>query len=149
MARLAEILRKRSPVVNVFGPERTVAEAVARMTDRKVGCVLVAEDGRLVGIFSERDLVHRVIAKSRPVDRTALRDVMTADPMTASPEESRTAAILKMQDVGCRHLPVLEEGQVIDTISIRDLLFDEIQERDSEIQELRRYIQGGPRSPED
>lgn len=142
MARLAEILKKRSPVVNVFGPERNVAEAVARMTDRQVGCVLVVEEGRLVGLFSERDLLHRVVAKGRPLDRTVLRDVMTAEPVTAQPDESRMAAILKMQGVGCRHLPILEEGQVVDTLSIRDLLFDEIQERDSEIQELKRYIQG-------
>ncbi len=148
MAHLAEILQKRSPVVNVFAPDQSVAEAVRTMAGRRVGCVLVAEESRLVGIFSERDLLRRVIAKGRNLEQTPLREVMTPDPITATPSETRKSAIVKMQAMDCRHLPILVQGQVVDTISIRDLLFDEIKERDSEIEQLKRYIQGqAPEAP--
>ncbi len=142
MAHLAEILQKRSPVVNVFAPDQPVAAALRTMVTRKVGAVLVVEHGRLIGIFSERDLLHRVLGKGRPLEQTPLREVMTPDPITATPIDTRMSAIVKMQTIGCRHLPILMEGQVVDTVSIRDLLFDEIQERDSEIEQLKRYIQG-------
>lgn len=139
---LAEMLKKRAPVANRLGPDRPVSEAARLMAEREVGAVLVVEAGRLLGIFSERDLLRRVVAKRLPLDATALRDVMTQDPVTAAPDESRTSAILKMRAIGCRHLPILVEGQVVDTVSIRDLLFAEIAEREGEIEELRRYIQG-------
>lgn len=142
MPDLAQILARRSPLVNVCTTGQTVADAVRTMAEREVGAVLVVEGGSLRGIFSERDLLRRVVAKGRRIEDTLLRDVMTADPITASPDERRLSAIFKMQETGCRHLPILIEGQVVDTISIRDLLFAEIEERDGEIEELKRYIQG-------
>jgi CBS domain-containing protein len=129
-------------VVNVFGPERPVSDAVRVMSEQHVGAVLVVDAGRLVGIFSERDLLRRVVARRLPVEQTPLRAVMTPDPVTATPNDERTSAIVKMEAVGCRHLPVLAEGRVVDTISIRDLLFAEIAEREGENEELKRYIQG-------
>ncbi len=142
MAHLADILRRRAPVVNVLAPDQTVAEAVRSMAGHRVGCVLLVEAGSLVGIFSERDLLRRVIAEGSSIDSVRLRHVMTQSVITSSPDEERASAIVKMQQAGCRHLPILVEGQVVDTVSIRDLLFDEIKEREGEIQELRRYIQG-------
>jgi len=143
MGLIAQLLQKRSPVVHIVSPHQTVAEAVAIMASRKVGAVPVVSDGRLVGIFSERDVIRRVIARGRAPDKTPLGEVMTADPVTADPRESRASAILKMQAVGCRHLPIVAEGTVIDMLSIRDLLFSEIAEREAEIHELRNYTQRG------
>jgi CBS domain-containing protein len=142
MARLAEILRKRPPVVNIMTPQQNVADAVQTMADRHVGAVLVVEAGRLVGIFSERDVLRRVLAEGIHPETTVLRSVMTRDPVTASPDDERMSAVQKMQEIGCRHLPIINEEVVVDTVSIRDLLFDEIEERDTQIQELKRYIQG-------
>lgn len=142
MAHLAELLRKRSPVVNVLSPDQTVGEATRLMAAREVGCVLLVEAGGIVGIFSERDLLRRVLAKGESPESTPLRSVMTRDPITASPDEDRMAAVLKMRKIGCRHLPIVLEGTVIDTISIRDLVFDEIDHQTSEIEDLKRYIQG-------
>jgi len=142
MALLSDILKKRSPVVNVFGPNQVVAVAVRTMTERRVGAVLIVDSGQLVGIFSERDLLRRVYVLGRNAEQTLIRDVMTSDPITSTPSDNRMSAIVKMQQHGCRHLPILVEGQVVDTLSIRDLLFDEIRERETEIAELKRYIQG-------
>lgn len=142
MPRLTVILRRRPPVVNVLSPDQTVGEAARLMADREVGCVLLVEAGSVVGIFSERDLLRRVVAKGASLADTPLRTVMTRDPLTASPDEDRMAAMLKMRKIGCRHLPILRDGTLIDTISIRDLVFDEIDDRNSEIEDLKRYIQG-------
>ncbi len=142
MAFLSDILGKRPSVINVMTPDQTAEEALRTMAELQVGAILVVEASQLIGIFSERDLLRRVLAKGASPATTALRGVMTRDPMTASPNDRRMSAIVKMQQIGCRHLPILVEGQIVDTVSIRDLLFDEIQERDGEIEELRRYIQG-------
>jgi CBS domain-containing protein len=142
MGQLSSLLEKRPPVVNLFGPEQSVADAVRTMCERHVGVVLITERSRLMGIFSERDLLQRVIAAKRPLDETRLGDVMTRDPITAAPTDNRTSAIEKMRRVGCRHLPIVVEDRIVDTVSIRDLLFAEIKERESEIQELKRYVQG-------
>ncbi len=142
MDRLAEILQKRSPVVHPLAPEATVLEAVAVMAEQGVGAIPVVDHGKLVGIFSERDVLRRVIALGRAPERTPLGTVMTRDPVTASVAESRLAAIVKMQAAGCRHLPIVVDGLVIDMLSIRDLLFNEIAARDAEIDALKKYIHG-------
>lgn len=143
MPHLGEILRRRSPVLNLLAPDRTVADAVEVMASRHVGAVLLVERDELLGIFSERDLLRRVIAAGKSLAETPLRDVMTQGPITASPQDDRASAILKMQAVGCRHLPILSEGEIIDMVSIRDLLFDEIRDRERELEEMRRYVQDG------
>jgi CBS domain-containing protein len=142
MPKLSTILASRAPVVNLLGPEDSVATAVRVMADARVGCVLVVEGAQLVGIFSERDVLRRVLAAERRPENTRLRDVMTCDPITATPDDNRTTAILKMHALGCRHLPIVADGRIVDTVSIRDLLYDEITDRENEISELRRYIHG-------
>jgi CBS domain-containing protein len=142
MGRLVSILQRRSPVVYLLSPEQTVAEAVRVMAENHIGVVPILERDRLVGIFSERDLLRRVIAKGRHLEKTSLGEVMTPDPVTAMPDEDRKSAIQKMQAVGCRHLPIVVHDRVIDMLSMRDLLFVEIEERDQEIAALRGYIHG-------
>jgi CBS domain-containing protein len=112
------------------------------MAEKHIGVVPILEGHRLVGIFSERDLLRRVVAKGRSLEKTTLREVMTPDPVTAGPDEDRQSAIQKMQAVGCRHLPIMVNEYVVDMISTRDLLFVEIEERDQEIAALRGYIHG-------
>jgi CBS domain-containing protein len=142
MGLIAELLGRRSPVLHVMSPERSVLDAVALMSARRVGAVPVVENGRLVGIFSERDLVRRVVAMGRPIDKTPLAEVMTPDPITASPGDERALAMLKMDDAQCRHLPIVQHGVLVDMLSIRDLLFVELEERAEAVESLRRYIGG-------
>ncbi len=142
MGRLVSILQCRSPVVHLLAPDQSVAQAVALMAQHRVGVVPILEGDRLVGIFSERDLLHRVVAKERSLEKTTLREVMTPDPITAAPDEDRQSAIQKMSAAGCRHLPIVVNGCVVDMLSMRDLLFVEIEERDQEIKALRGYIHG-------
>ena len=142
MGLIAELLARRSPVVHLVSPGQTVLDAVALMSARRVGAVPVVEDGHLVGILSERDVVRRVVAVGRPVERTRIGEVMTPEPVTAAPGDERALAVLKMERVGCRHLPVVQHGAVVDMLSIRDLLFGELEERAEVVESLRRYIGG-------
>jgi CBS domain-containing protein len=142
MGLIAELLARRSPVVHLVSPEQTVLDAVALMAARRVGAVPVVEDGHLVGILSERDVVRRVVAVGRPVERTRIGEVMTPEPVTAAPGDERALAVLQMERIGCRHLPVVQHGAVVDMLSIRDLLFGELEERAEAVESLRRYIGG-------
>ncbi|MEE2702967.1 MAG: CBS domain-containing protein [Myxococcota bacterium] len=143
MNRISVILQRRSPVVHTLSPDATVSEAVSLMAEEHVGIVPVVERWRLVGVFSERDLLRRVVAQNRSTETTTLREVMTPDPVTAVPEEDRSLAISKMGAAGCRHLPIMSGPHVIDMFSMRELLADEVEDRGTEIGELRRYIHGG------
>jgi CBS domain-containing protein len=142
MGLLSQILQTRSRVLYVQSPHQRVDRVIRLMAQEEVGAVPVCEAGRLVGIFSERDFVRRVAARGLDAAKTELAAVMTPDPVTAEPTEDRLAAIGKMQGVGCRHLPILANGEVIDMLSMRDLLFVEIAEREQEVAQLRQYISG-------
>ena len=142
MGHLVSILQRRTPVVHLLAPDQSVAQAVAVMAEHRVGVVPILDGERLVGIFSERDLLRRVTSRERSLEKTTLREVMTPDPITATPDEDRQSAIQKMSAAGCRHLPIVVNGRVVDMLSMRDLLFVEIEERDQEIKALRGYIHG-------
>lgn len=142
MGLIAQLLERRSPVLHIVSPHQAVAEAVAIMAARKVGAVPVVKDGQLIGIFSERDLLRRVVSVHRSPDKTEIGEVMTPDPLTASPSDERAWAVRAMDAQGCRHLPVVLHGSVVDMLSIRDLIFGELEERADDVESLRRYIGG-------
>ncbi|MBW2413605.1 MAG: CBS domain-containing protein [Deltaproteobacteria bacterium] len=142
MGLLSQILQTRSRVLYVQGPHQTVDTVIRLMAEQQIGAVPICENGQLIGIFSERDFLRRVAAKGLDPARTELRAVMTPHPITAAPDEDRLVAISKMQAIGCRHLPILANGTVIDMLSMRDLLFVEIAAREQEVAELRQYISG-------
>lgn len=98
----------------------TVRAAAQAMRDRRVGAVLVGENRALEGIFTERDMVNRVIAEGRDPDRTTLADVMTASPDTIAPHATAIDALRRMQDGGFRHLPVVDRGRLVGIVSRRD-----------------------------
>ena len=142
MALIAELLHQRTPVVHIVSPQQPVIDAVAVMAARRVGAVPVVEAGRLVGIFSERDLLRRVVAVGRSSEKTLIGEVMTPDPVTAGPGDERAFAMRKMDEIGCRHLPIVQHGALVDMLSIRDLLFGELEERAETVESLRKYIGG-------
>ena len=119
----------------IGAPPDTSAEAAAiLMAERKVGAVLVVEQKRLVGIFTERDVVFRVVAQGRDPRATRLAEVMTKDPKTVAPDESFGYAMLVMHENGFRHLPVVEAGVPIGMISARNALDPDLEEFESEAQ---------------
>ena len=113
-------------------PTATVRGAALAMRERHVGAVLVTADGHLDGIFTERDMVNRVVAESRDPDRTTLAEVMTANPDTIAPTTTAIEALRLMNDGGYRHLPIVERGRVVGIVSRRDFHGDEKARLDAE-----------------
>jgi len=106
----------------------TVREAAERMADQKVGAVLVVEGGRLVGIFTERDAVFRVVARGLEPRATTLAQVMTPGPITIEPDRSFGYAMLLMHENGFRHLPVVEEERTVGIVTSRNALDPDLEE---------------------
>jgi CBS domain-containing protein len=102
--------------------DRPIADAVSLMKDKNVGCLLVFDGNRLVGILTERDLMVRVIALSRPLS-TPVAECMTPDPVTVSSKESIRRAVERMQQGNYRHLPVIDEkGRIVGILSIKRIV---------------------------
>ena len=109
-------------------PATTVSDAARLMAAKNVGAILVIENDQLVGIFSERDVVFRVIAQGRDAKTTTLAEVMTASPKTLAPNKSYGHALLLMQENGFRHVPVVENGKAIGIISSRNAMDPDLEE---------------------
>jgi CBS domain-containing protein len=142
MHTVAQMFRARS-VVSAAPFENTLA-AAKRMCEHDVGALVVLDGEQLVGIFSERDLMRRVVAAGRDPASTPVSAVMTREVVTATVRDRVDACEDKMKKVGCRHLPVVADGRVIGMISMRDLLRDELEEERQEARELRAYLHQAP-----
>ena len=114
--------------------ETTVSEAARLMKKMNVGAVMVVEKEKLVGIFTERDVVFRVLAESRDPKTTRLSEVMTSKPQTVSPDRPVAHALHLMYESGFRHVPVVEHGRPVGMVSARDALGPELQEFEAEVQ---------------
>jgi CBS domain-containing protein len=123
---IKSVLEPRKLVV--AAPHTTVAEAAKLMKRGKVGAVLVVEEGRLVGIFTERDALFRVMAPGLDPMNTELRAVMTRDPTTVAPDETFGYALLLMHEKGFRHTPVVENGRPVGVVSARHALDPDLEE---------------------
>ncbi len=115
-------------------PETTVSKAAKLMAKKNVGAVMVVEKERLVGIFTERDAVFRVIARGLDVHTTRLADVMTTKPRTVDPDKTFGYALLMMHENRFRHVPVIENGKPVGIVSARYALDPEMEEFVSEVQ---------------
>jgi CBS domain-containing protein len=142
MHRLSSVVR-RQPIL-AASPDSSVREVALTMTQNRIGAIPILEGGRLVGIFSERDLMTRVVVPERDPATTRVSEVMTTDVVTAAPHEHVDRCVEKMKRVGCRHLPVVSDGAVVGMVSMRDLLRDELEEQGQEIRSLKAYLHGEP-----
>jgi CBS domain-containing protein len=125
--RLArDVIADRKPVTVHGGT--TVPAAARLMKKHHVGALMVVEGDRLTGIFTERDIVFRVLAEGRDVPTTHVSDVMTANPRTIDAHKAIGHALMLMYDGGFRHVPVVENGKPLGMISARDALGPELQE---------------------
>ena len=116
----------------------TVTEAARLMREKAVGAVMVLDEGRLVGVFTERDALFRVVAESRDVQTTCLSEVMTRNPRTVSPDMAFNDALHIMHEGGFRHVPVVRDGRPVGMISCRDALGPELEDFIYELLRLER-----------
>ena len=129
----------RLDIVSV-SPDQSVREVAELMNRSRVGAISVVEGEALVGLFSERDLLTRVVVAGRDSDTTRVSEVMTHELVTAQLDDTVEQCLDLMQRTGCRHLPVLHEGRAIAMLSMRQLLRDEVSERDEELSALRANL---------
>lgn len=138
---IAAILGNKGRDVVYVGPTQTVAEAIALLAQHRIGAVPVIDGGKVVGVFSERDVIHGLSggdtgALNRPVSET-----MTAPALTVTPAEPVLAALSLMTRRRIRHLPVLEDGRIIGIVSIGDLVKYRIEKIEADAAAMREYIQ--------
>ena len=134
---ISSVIAKRKTVT--APPTMSVHDAARLMKEHHVGSVMVVQGGHLVGIFTERDALHRVMAEGRDAKAVTLAQVMTAHPQTVAPDKPVGLALLMMYDGGFRHVPVVSHGRPVGVISARDALGPELQEFESEL-ERRKQI---------
>jgi CBS domain-containing protein len=133
-------------VVHCVGKADSVLEAARRMSEWQVGALTVLEGERLVGIFSERDLMTRVVSKGLSPATTPVGQVMTPNPVVVDAHSSVEQCLRIMQQAKCRHLPVVSDGSLVGIVSIRDLLQDDLRQKDDEIEMMRAFIHYVPPS---
>jgi CBS domain-containing protein len=122
----------------------TVLATVCTMVEHNIGAVPVMHNGKLVGIFSERDLMKRVVAEGRDPCSTCLAEVMTGDPVSVSTNDELENCMTLMRRNNFRHLPVCYEGQLVGMVSLRDILLHDLNEKDDEVRMMRAYIHSVP-----
>ena len=118
----------------------SVSEAVHAMAEHNVGIVAVVDGDSLVGVFSERDLVRRVVDRGLDAAQTTVEQVMTTDLVLGDVNEECQVAMMKMDRANIRHLPIVSDGRIVSMLSIRDLMRAEIDNTGVEIEHLRAYL---------
>lgn len=141
MITLRQILRYK-PSIWTIEPGATVYQALELMAQKNVGALPVVQDGRLVGIFSERDYARKCILLGRFSKETLVSELMSSPVITVSPEMTISACLALMTDHQIRHLPVLEDEQMIGIVSIGDIGKAIISEQTVAIRDLEGYITG-------
>lgn len=140
MSRVRDILHDRE----LFHVDEndTVAGVARRMVELRVGAILVLTGEQLRGVFSERDLMRRVVLERLDPEQTPVSKVMSTDVVTIDETASVEEAMEAMQAHKCRHLPVMRAGRVVAFLSMRDLMNDELARKTEELHHMRAYIHG-------
>jgi len=140
MPSLAQLLSSKGSDVWSISPDATVFEGLQLMAEKNIGAILVVENGRPVGIMSERDYARKVILEGRSSPQTRIRAIMTSRVVTAAPDDSLEQGMAIMTRGRIRHLPVVQDDKVLGVLSIGDLVKAMIDEQQFTIEQLERYI---------
>jgi len=144
MATARDLLQNKAklPILSI-APDATAFEAMQMMAERNVGALLVLNgEGGIAGILSERDFARKLEVKGHTAKETRVRDIMTEKVLYVESGQSLEDCMALMSDKSVRHLPVLENGQVLGLLSVRDVLREIIAEQKSMISHLEHYITG-------
>ncbi|MCX8099659.1 MAG: CBS domain-containing protein [Geminicoccaceae bacterium] len=142
MTTVAQLLAEKGRVVWTIEPDATVLDAIRLLAEKDVGALVVVEDDRPVGIFSERDYVRKVYLKGKTSPTTRVEEVMSSPPISVGPEATVEHCMATMTNRRVRHLPVVENGRLAGIVSIGDLVNHIIREQHQLIEQLESYIHG-------
>lgn len=126
--------------IELLPASTTVRVAARNMAERHIGAILVGQGRRLQGIFTERDVLTRVVARGLDADTTTLATVMTPDPDTVGPDDLALEVLERLRASGYRHLPVVDDGKVVGIVSIRDLYAAAKRELEEDLQQREAFI---------
>jgi CBS domain-containing protein len=142
VAQLLKLKAEQHQQVHTIGSDQMVLDALRLMADKNIGALPVVDDGQLVGVVSERDYARKMILKGRSSVGTPVSTIMSSKVITVDSQQSIEACMGIMTNNRLRHLPVLENGQLLGLLSIGDLVKEAIAEQASLIQQLEQYIRG-------
>lgn len=142
MKIVEQLLSVKSSDIWSIDPDALVFDAITLMAEKGIGALLVVKDQRVVGILSERDYARKVLLKGRSSRQTPVRDIMTADVIFASPEQTVEECMGLMTNKRIRHLPVMAGDRLVGVISIGDLVKAVIADQQETIEQLESYIRG-------
>jgi CBS domain-containing protein len=142
MRTVREILNKKGNLIWSVSPEATVYEALQLMAEKEAGAVLVIENGKIKGILSERDYARKVVLHGKFSKDTNVKDIMSDHVIYVEPSQSIEECMSIMINKKIRHLPVMENNRLSGIISIGDVVEAVLEEKDTVIGELTRFIQG-------
>ena len=137
---VARLLEQKTERVETVTPQTTIGEAITAMNQRNIGSILVMDGERLVGIFTERDVLTRVVPQGLDPRRTPVGEVMTRNPVTITPTRTVQEAMMIMTDSRKRHLPVLQGGKVVGVVSIGDVTRWLVRDQQRTIEDLTDYV---------
>jgi len=138
MAKIYDLVKDKE--THTATADQTVLEAARQMATHNVGAIPVLREGELVGIFSERDIMKRVVAEGRDPSRTRVSEVMTTSPLTVDMRESIEHCMMLMKQHSFRHLPICDGKKLKGIVSLRDILLRDLTEKDEEVRMMRAYI---------
>ena len=142
MNKVKQILKVKGDAIWSVSSGASALDAVQLMADKKTGAVLVMDEGKLVGIFTERDFAYKIGCFEKAPHDIKITDVMTPNPITVSPARTVNDCMELMTDNHIRHLPVMEHGKIVGVISIGDVVKDMIEELKFMVEQLEKYITG-------
>ena len=140
MSTVRDLLARKGTNVISVTPDQTVLDAAHVMNDKGIGGVVVMKGSQLVGIFTERDIMRRVVAATRDPATTLVSDVMTADPMTITAEMQVAVCRAMMSARRIRHLPVVHDGTLVGVVTSGDVLAFEVSQAEAQIEQLEKYV---------
>jgi len=137
-----QLLNSKGNEIWTIHPDETVFDAIQKMAAKDAGSLVVIEDGKPVGIFTERHYARKVFLKGRHLPTTAIREIMSAHVVCVSPEQTIDECMAVMTDKRIRHLPVLDHGELVGIVSIGDLVKSRLADQEFIIEQLAHYIHG-------
>jgi CBS domain-containing protein len=140
MTTVRELLANKGTNVISVGPGNTVLHAAHVMNEKGIGGVVVMTDNKLVGIFTERDIMRRVVAAGRDPASTLISDVMTTECLTITGEVKVSVCRAMMSAKRIRHLPVMHDGGIVGMVTSGDILAFEVQQAEAQIEQLEKYV---------
>lgn len=143
MTSVEQLLKFKGSQTWSVAPQATVYEALQKMSEKETGALLVIDEGNLVGIFTERDYARKLILKGKFSRDTAVRELMTQNVLYVEPQNSIVDCMMLMTNNRVRHLPVMDNQQLVGIVTIGDVVRQIISEQESTIQQLEKYITGG------